>query len=125
MDRKNIFKQLAFLILFIFAVNFFANKFYWYYSVRYLDMIMHFLGGFWVGLVFLWLFYLENLSVRLVFKIILGVLLIGILWEVFEILVNNSIAQNPFNVLDTLSDLLFDLFGGLCAILYLCIRLLK
>lgn len=125
MSRAKLLETLAFVIVFIFLVNLLANKFYWYYSIWYFDIIMHFLGGFWVGLVFIWLFYAESLSLRLVLKIILGVLLVGILWEVFEILVNNNIAQNPFNTPDTTSDLLFDLSGGLCAILYPWKRRLK
>ena len=118
MDRKKLFKRLAILIFLIFIINFFANKFYWYSSVWYFDMLMHFLGGFWVGLAFLLFLFKENLSFFLILKIILGVLVIGFLWEVFEILVNNTIAQNPFNVLDTASDIFFDLSGGLFAMFY-------
>lgn len=118
MDRKKFFKRLAYLILFIFLVNFFANKFYWYSSIWYFDIIMHFLGGFWVGLVFFWLFSIE-ISLRLVLQIMIGVLLIGVSWEIFEFFFNNYLTQNPFSISDTASDIFFDLFGGLCAILYL------
>ena len=123
MDRKKLFKHLAYLIFFIFLVNFSANKFYWYSSIWYFDMIMHFLGGFWVGLAYFYIFLLQNMSSRLIFKILFSVLIIGVGWEVYEILVNDILAQNPFNYIDTVSDLFFDLFGGLCAILYLWIPL--
>jgi len=86
-------------------------------------MIMHFLGGFWVGLAYFYIFLLQNMSSRLIFKILFSVLIIGVGWEVYEILVNDILAQNPFNYIDTVSDLFFDLFGGLCAILYLWIPL--
>ena len=86
---------------------------------------MHFLGGFWLGLAFLWFLLKENLSFALILKIILGVLFVGILWEIFELLFNNIVAQNPFNILDTSSDLFFDISGGLCAILYIWRKQLK
>ncbi|OGI60696.1 hypothetical protein A2641_02230 [Candidatus Nomurabacteria bacterium RIFCSPHIGHO2_01_FULL_37_25] len=123
MDRRKLIKTLIYLIFLIFLVNFFANKFYWYSSIWYFDMIMHFLGGFWVGLAYFYIFLLQNMSSRLIFKILFSVLIIGVGWEVYEILVNDILAQNPFNYIDTVSDLFFDLFGGLCAILYLWIPL--
>ncbi|MFA5778111.1 MAG: hypothetical protein WC870_01300 [Candidatus Paceibacterota bacterium] len=125
MDRKKLLRHLLYIILFIFVANFAANKFFWYSSVWYLDMIMHFLGGFWLGLAFLWFLLEENLSFALILKIILGVLFVGILWEIFELLFNNIVAQNPFNILDTSSDLFFDISGGLCAILYIWRKQLK
>ncbi len=84
---------------------------------------MHFWGGFWVGLASFYIFSLPNISGKLIFKILLLTLLIGIGWEVFEILVNDVIAQNSFNFLDTLSDIFFDLSGGLYAMLYLLVPL--
>ena len=140
MDRKKLIKLLTYLIFFILVINFFANKFYWYSSIWYFDMIMHFLGGFWIGLAFMWFsnqsFRLSPLSpesspeskaltFKLVFKILIFVLFIGISWEVYEILVNDILAKNSFNFLDTLSDIFFDLSGGLCAMLYLWKKLPK
>ena len=118
MDRKKFIKPLIYLIFFILVINFLGNKFYWYSSVWYFDMIMHFLGGFWVGLAYFYIFSPQSISLKLIFKILLAVLFIGIGWEVYEILVNDILAQNPFDFLDTLSDIFFDLFGGLCVILY-------
>ena len=126
MDRKNLVKPITFLILFILIVNFAANKFYWYYSIWYFDMIMHTFGGLWVGLLGLYLFPSESFRFSLeskaltgaVFKILLFVLIVGIGWELFEIAVNDVIAKNPFDYIDSASDVFFDLFGGLCGILY-------
>jgi len=121
MDRKKLLKFLELLVLFIFIVNLLANKFYWYYSVWYFDVIMHFLGGFWLGLVALYLWGVRD--IRLIFKMLFFVFFLGLGWEVFEYLFNNYIAGNSFNVLDTASDIFFDLLGGLCAILYLLVPL--
>lgn len=85
-------------------------------------MSMHFLGGFCTTLVLIWFFSFKkeilDLDFNLISKITLGVLFIGISWEIFEILFNNIIAQNSFNILDTTSDVFFDLAGGILAIVY-------
>jgi hypothetical protein len=121
-DRKRVFKNMAYLIIPLFLVNYIANKFYWYYSIWYFDMIMHFWGGICLGLALVWFLSYKNLSLelnlKLIFKILLGVLLVGVLWEIYEVLFNNIIAQNPFNLLDTISDLFFDLAGGAFIILF-------
>lgn len=124
MHKKKLSIRLASLIFFIFIVNYIAMKFYWYSSIWYFDMPMHFLGGFWIGLVLFWLLPLEKMSFKLVFEIILGVLLAGFLWEIFEILVDKSISQNPFNCLDTMSDICFDLAGGISAVFYFLKRIM-
>jgi len=124
MDRKKLTKIIICLILFIFVVNFLANKFYWYSSIWYFDMIMHFLGGFWIGLAFMYLFPPKDISFKLIFQTLLFVLFIGVGWEVFEVLVNDVIAKNPFNYLDTASDIFFDLSGGTFATLYFLKRIM-
>jgi len=128
MDRKKLLKRAIYLIFFIFIVNFLANKFYWYSSIWYFDMIMHFLGGFWLGLVCFYLFSLKIFSQEFfhaAFKVSVFVLFIGLGWEIFELVFNNIVAQNPFNYLDASSDIFFDLSGGLCAILYIWKKQLK
>ena len=132
-DRKKLIKRLIFLILFIFIMSFIADRFYWYFSIWYFDMFMHFIGGFWIGLVSFYLFFTFNknsfldfnaLTLKFVLKILVCVLLIGICWEVFEILVNSVTIQDSFNYLDTFSDILFDLSGGAFATLYLMKRII-
>ena len=93
-------------------------KFYWYSSIWYFDMAMHFLGGFWLGLASLYLFPLKDTSFKSILKIFLLVLLVGVGWEIFEVIVDRVITGNLFNTLDTISDICFDLAGGLSAILY-------
>ncbi len=118
MNAKKFLIRLLLLILSIFLLNYLAMSFYWYSSIWYFDMIMHFLGGIWLGLAFIWLFKIEKISFKLILKIILGVLLISILWEVFEIILDKNITGNSFNTLDTISDISFDLAGGFFAVLY-------
>ena len=125
-DIKKLFKTLARLIILIFAFNFIALRLYFYSSVWYFDMIMHFLGGGWLGLLVMWIIFsklfFENISLefsfRLINQIVFGVLIIGVSWELYEILVNNIIFKIPFYILDTSSDVFFDLAGGTFAVFY-------
>ena len=134
MDKKNkkrFVVSLSLLVFFIFILNTLAQKFYWYYSIWYFDMIMHFLGGLWLGLVFVWLFLVkkavsQNISslvdLKLITKILLGVLIIGVFWEIFEFIFNNILAGTSFDSLDTISDIFCDLTGGAFVIFYFLIK---
>lgn len=126
MDSKKIFQQLASLVIAIFILNFLANKFHWYYSIWWFDMPMHFMGGSWLGMVFFWFFKVRelNLSVNLTFltRLVAWVLFIGVAWELFEYFFINYMAQNNFDLIDTSSDLFFDLFGGTTAVAFLLKR---
>lgn len=124
MDKRKLAKRLIFLIFLILFLNFFANKLYWYSSIWYFDMIMHFLGGFWVGLLYIYLFLPVDFSKNTVFKLLLFTLIVGILWELFEMLVNEVISSNPFDFLDTTSDIFFDLAGGGTAVSYFFKRIM-
>ena len=121
MDRKTLGTRLVILIVAIFALNFLANKLYWYSSIWWFDMPMHALGGFWLSLVALYLLSpggLTEFSTKHIFIIIVWVLVIGVGWELFEIFFNNYLAHAPFNTLDTLSDIFFDLTGGMIGLVY-------
>ena len=119
MGKKQILKRLVVMIFSILVFNFIAMKLYWYTSIWYFDMPMHFAGGFFLGMLGIYIFSLESFLISNFYKIFLFVLVIGIGWEVFEVLVNH-ISHNPFYILDTVSDVFFDISGGLSAILYLC-----
>ena len=127
------------LLIFIFLLYILAiiNSWYWIYT--WFDMPMHFLGGFWLAVVFLYLskdfqipacakasagrqnpkfIKLPNYLITIV--ITLGfVALIGVFWEFFEfgydVLISSKgylgVAQQ--GTADTMSDLFFDLIGGL------------
>ena len=132
MDKKRFFVSLSLLVFFIFILNTLAQKFYWYFTIWYFDIIMHFLGGLWLGLVFIWFFLVKRsvptdqllnlIDLKLITKIILSILIIGIFWEIFEIIFNNVLAENAFNFLDTISDIFCDLAGGTFAVFYFLMK---
>lgn len=100
------------VVVLIFLLNYAATKFYWFYAIPWFDMLMHFLGGLWLGLVYLWIFSSVEPSPKLILKMFLAVLLVGVLWEVFELFVHQYLVGDPFDLLDTFSDLFFDLLGA-------------
>lgn len=118
MDRKKLPSRIAYLVFFIFVVNTLAMKFHWYYSIWWFDMPMHFLGGFWLALATAWTLGRVNVSPSIL-KVLLGVVIVGLGWEFFEVLAYNSPLDAPFNTTDTLSDICFDLAGGLAALFFL------
>jgi len=79
---------------------------------------MHFLGGLWIALIALWFYksfagedaesgrgYLVALSTTVV---------VGILWEVMEILAGLTLTQANYEV-DTVVDLIMDVIGAVVA----------
>lgn len=121
MEKKII--GLAFLIL---SVHVLASVYKLYWTYWWLDIPMHFMGGFLAALVFFWFFKkfpsffnIENdFLVTLIF--ILGwVALIGVLWEFVEFLYavlviskDRLIDSQVLWLFDTLKDIFFDLLGG-------------
>ncbi len=61
----------------------------------------------------------------LVIKTLVFVLFIGVLWEFFEFFTNNHIGRDLFNMLDTISDIFFDLAGGTLAVFYFLKRIMR
>ena len=121
MANRRLLKHLVYLMFFIFIANTLALKFYWYSFVWYFDIIMHFLGGFWVGMFFLYVLgRKEILSVNssLIIKVLFAVFIIGIVWEFYEFYIYQYISEIPFNPLDTVSDIFLDIFGGILSIFY-------
>jgi hypothetical protein len=105
----------------ILAVNVFAiiHDLYFYYS--WLDVVMHLVGGFWIGFVSLAIIQWKlkralPLKERMAYAFLLA-FGVGVLWEMFELLSDTSFALEPYvyDAADTFSDLLNDLFGGVVA----------
>ena len=129
MNTKDLFRKLSSLVIFIFLTNFVANKLHLYYSIWWFDMVMHFMGGAWLGLVFVWFESKKNLPIilnsSLVLKVVAWILLVGIGWEFFEYYFINYMAQNNFDIIDTMSDLVLDLSGGLLVTIYFARKYFK
>lgn len=121
MEKKEILRKMFTTIFLILAVNFFAMKLYWYTSIWWFDIPMHFFGGFFLGLLYIYLFELKisDFSYREFLKGFLFILIVGLGWEIFEIIFYNILNGAKFIMIDTLSDICFDVSGGLSAIIFL------
>jgi hypothetical protein len=116
---------LEFLIVgFIAAVGHsFASSSGLYYSVRYTDIAMHFVGGVWAGLAALLVFFTSGF-VRLPWQnrkvvavvTVATVLAIGLAWEVHELTL--GLVDLSRDGADTFGDIVLDLVGGVAALGY-------
>lgn len=84
---------------------------------------MHFLGGFWVASVCLWIFYGNYLfkvskpsRVRVFAAAILFSIVMGVAWEVFELA--TDIILFPEYIPDSVLDMVMDIVGGFFAYLF-------
>lgn len=121
MDRKRLLKHLVSLMFFIFIVSILNTKFYWDSLLWYFDVIMHTLGGLWVGMFFLYVFGRSGPSyfnLMLVVKVLVATLLIGVFWEIYQFYIYQYISRTPFDLKDVSSDVFFDLLGAMFSFLY-------
>lgn len=125
-------KKIVGLLIIILAVHVLATVNHWYWTVWWFDIPMHLAGGFWVGLLFLWLFkesqYLSEFKLNKNFLAFIFLLsftaFVGVFWEFFEFLYDAFIARKVYaaqffqdGTADTMKDLANDLIGGMLAFL--------
>lgn len=105
-----------------------AEFYYLYWIFRWFDIVTHFLGGVWVGIATVWFWhfsgYLNKMHMpdkRTVFVALLGGLLIGLVWEMYEYVIWIWTGEGlPLNyVADTRLDLVMDLLGSLAGFVVL------
>lgn len=118
--RKRIFKRAALATFGTFVLNTLGVWLSIYSIVWWYDMPMHFFGGLFTGLLII-AFLLrypkfQNLSFIQASVIILAlVLFIGLLWEGYELAIAVMVG-NRHIILDSLSDIFFDLAGAVQAL---------
>lgn len=83
------------------------------------DIIVHFLGGVWVGLAALWFFFyspftwLNWLRLSKLGIALLAVVIVGLLWEAFEFIA--KVPQDIAHYEDTVLDIIMDILGAIGA----------
>lgn len=92
-----------------------AVHFYLYWTVWWFDIIMHVLGGLIAGL--LVAHGVDGSRPKLLVSQIIAAVVIGILWEIYEYKSGATFVTQGMYVIDTVSDLLCDIAGGLVAYL--------
>jgi hypothetical protein len=116
---KRLLLSACVLIFFIWAINSLANMFYWYSAMWWFDIPMHILGGAFLALLLGAIFFKKLISLNkkeITITILLGVVIVGAGWEVFEYVVQHMIKGLPLaNFPDSIKDMLMDIIGGFLA----------
>lgn len=113
---------LASVAIVIVVVNSIATMLHWYYFIWWFDMPMHFLGGVFTALIgmtfgfrFIGRTYHRG-SHHALFSVILLVLVVGVGWELYEVLMQSISGTKLVTAVDSVSDIFFDLAGGLATL---------
>lgn len=122
MVNNKIFRQTFWILFVIGVLNLAATYLYLYWTSWWFDLLMHFLGGFWVSMVVLsfWNLFNKN-SYKIIgfYKVFIWVLVVSILWEIFEVWIGASlVSDGTVFIVDTIYDLVMDILGGMSGYLY-------
>jgi hypothetical protein len=110
-------------ILMLGALHQIGSALYLYWDIPWFDMLMHFLGGFSIGMLFVWAWYGSDMLGRrsmparasTVLATIAFVFAVGAAWEVFEYVFDIANPTGGNYSLDTFNDFIADLLGALFA----------
>ena len=120
MKERPFLKIAFFLIALLGGLNFLAIELSLYWTLWWFDILMHFLGGFSVSFLFLYIYaecLVEKINLSLyetIWLAFLSAMLVGGLWEVFEY-VNDLTQSTEAYHLDVVHDLLADSAGAMLA----------
>lgn len=127
MWSKTLFKETLFLFVFFFTLDRLAYRYdlyYWAIGGEF-DSFMHFGGGLFSAIFFLWLYFFsdyfhpEDRSYKNFFKIgILGLISIAFLWEIYELTFGVTFTNKFDYPYDTTLDIIFDFLGAIVACIY-------
>ncbi|PIP87149.1 hypothetical protein COW81_01880 [Candidatus Campbellbacteria bacterium CG22_combo_CG10-13_8_21_14_all_36_13] len=95
----------------------FALIYYWYWLYWWFDILTHFIGGFVLASLFAYVYIFgvhKNIDrVNVFILIFLLTLFLGLVWELFEVVIKSTGVFEPDYTIDTFSDLVVDLAGGM------------
>jgi len=125
MPRATLLSFLAILVFLIVALHAAAIFLHLYWTLWWYDIIVHFLGGLFTGLLVLWLRFFSGYFGAEAFPAGQSVLLfalaatlvVGIGWEIFERIFGNTWSVEGY-YMDTTLDIIFDFIGGACAFVF-------
>src|SRR3989344_3116606 len=91
--------------------HFSAGKYSLYWAFPWFDMLVHFTGGLWLGVISAYLYLSwSRITGRAASRI-------GVVWEIFEYV--NDITYTTNYVTDTMSDLFLDVIGAFCSLYFI------
>lgn len=125
MLKTKLFFETFFVLFCTFLLNQIATERNLYWSVEEFDSLVHFFGGAFAALFFIWIYFFSGYfkPEKRGFKDFLLVSLIGMVfvsvsWEIYELLIGEAIFAGDNYAYDTALDFLMDFLGGLTACMY-------
>lgn len=121
--RKPLFWEILGVIILIGVLHKVALSLYLYWTTNWYDIMMHLLGGFWIGIVVIYIFFVSGYfslpkeNRLLVFLFTLSaVLVVGLGWELWELFARlTDVFEDK---VDTIMDVIVDFIGGALAFIY-------
>lgn len=125
MPRDRLLFILATLVCLIVVMHLAATALHLYWTIWWYDIIVHFLGGAFAGLLILWLRFFSGYfgsplipsKMQLLCFVALATLAVGVGWEVFERVLGHTWSVEGY-WLDTILDVILDLLGSIIAFLF-------
>ena len=121
LTERNFFTLFLSASLLLVILQILGVLFYFFWKFPWIDIPMHFLGGFIVALAaFAFLGYFKSIwfpvSHRFIFLFLITVALsVGVGWEFFELATKTSFLNAPGFIFDTVKDIVNDTLGSLAA----------
>jgi membrane protease YdiL (CAAX protease family) len=123
--KKPLVLEIILLFVLVATLDILARIYHLYWSVYEFDSVVHFFAGTCLALFFLWLYFFSgffnpqkrNLRSFLLISI-LGVMFVGISWEIFELIFKQTMVQKVDYPYDLFMDLLMDFLGAVTGCLY-------
>lgn len=123
--QKTFLTELVLIAIVVAVLHQMALSFSLYWTLDWYDIMMHFLGGVWVGFGTLFIFFTSGLvkitqrikePLLILLILILAVLVVGLTWELWELFTGLSNIIEDLG--DTILDLIMDVIGGVAAFYY-------
>lgn len=128
MSRRSLLNILAGLVALVATLHGVALVFSLYWRFWWYDLLAHFLGGAFVALLICWVLIFSGYvrsappsRIRLAMSMLVGTLLIGVGWEVYERLLGHTWSPEGY-MLDTAIDIVMDMLGGIASVLFVSNR---
>lgn len=120
--KKPLLKEIFGLSILVAGLHYMALKLFLYWTTPWFDIVMHFLGGFLIGIIilcilinFIGVAFLNNKKVLFILTLS-GVLVVGLGWELWEIFLGwTDVLEDQF---DTILDVVMDSIGAFLAFIY-------
>ena len=125
MLKTTLFFETFFVLFCTFLLNEIAIDRSLYWSVNEFDSLVHFFGGAFAGLFFVWFYFFSGIFKpekrgfkQFFFVSFVGMAFIAVSWEIYELLIGDAIFAGENYTYDTTLDFIMDSLGGLTACMY-------